>query len=1761
MNEPKGARLANPGEEVTALPVGASSVEPPRGASETLSAPQGAVSVTPPKGALDDVQLRERERTNTIEALMAWETPQRETQELSTAPMTAGPSTPLEAPSNNPLMPPKGAISATADFKTLQESEEPMRPLGYKEPKKATWGEVFSAMPEMAEAGVYESSGGMIEAAAGMQKFLPGRYVVAATNALASVLAGAGDKGWEDSLNRFGASDQKAIGYGQSLTGKGEGIAQAALPEGELSLPKRAALSAGASILTQAPVMAAGLVTRNPNIVANSFGLFEFGQAYGESFEQDGDEVKALRHAFVSGLAEKYFEGISAKWLFKNDAGFKERVLGFAYRELGGENATEAVQKVSRYMADLPEDMSAKAWANMVAETSLATLMSAGVQSGTFIAAEKGITAIADNIYQQRQKKIIKEFSGKPELKFFEQLLGANLTYEETKKLLEDAANRPSVDIGPGNFGANWFEAFDPEKNSMIGIYSPRQSAFLPLSVGQGIASTEKFLNKNLDMDTGVPLLQAPTVPGQVRVAMPAKDELTRLIQNYKETLQAVETHLLALDPATTQYQTQLQTVQQYRQALKNKLAQKTRRDDIVNNARQVLQGFVNTYAPGMKLILETRDLGGTVRGQATVLADGTHLITLNPKSFLAKPGKGPKVQDEFSMLDTLAHEFGHNLVFHYFNQLPQTYKDALFNDYKEWLLEGKGKRTFDEFVKWQDAPGTARDERGRLGPDRAKKSNAYKRIIDTKIRSQPSETDNLLTQQEYMLSFDEYMANQVAKAISKSPRAQDIVGTHYKRVAEVLKRFWQRFQKDYGAKQTVEAWLENLAAEIEINGAKRQLRAMGIEATEKGDIALDSKSLLENLAKKINMPKEVKKLYEDSIDNYNRVMKYGYTLLQLAEANATNLPLQNYVETVRAWANLKSIWANKANDVLNSWNALGKEQADRLGKFLLATAKESDLKGRKLTPQELLKMNEYKAHRLDDDAMATFDAIQEMFDEALGFDRKSPSGLYAVLLRDINRDYKDNPQGLIQAVKELDAEMTAISNRTYFPFSRFGRFTVIVKAHETTQFEGKVFKPGDVISFQAYDTESEQKAAYREAQRKWPQHGVAARKMDDGAFSFQGLPPQLIHRMKEKLDLTQDQKELLDGIIFAANPSNSYLKHMKQRKATPGYSEDAMRVFADYFQHFSGHLARATYYYDLNNAITEEKVRAGEIARKGGDATNTDEIASHMKKHYDYIMSAENEWANLRALGFLAHLGYNIKSAWVNLYQVPMMTYSYLAARKEIGGGLGLGDARAAAALLASSKDVPLFLTGKKQLTQEEVKMLDILKETGIINESLASDLAAMAEGGILSRYLPGQIGKSKTSALVLRRVAHGGAVPFQLIEQFNRRVTALAAYRMATKAGISHDEAVIEARRAIEKTQYEYARWNRPRMMRGKKSVLFLFMQHLQNTLHFMATDPGGARAIIMLVAMAGLSGLPFAEDIMDLLDLLLDWYNKRFGQKLDKADVRRDLREYAVELGLNPDLVMHGLASRYGLGPIHALELAGVPVPNVDVSGSLTLGRVIPGSQALLNPGQRPDETIGKATQDTLGAAFSPAFSVFKMLNSESPLDWKELESGIPMTALRNVSKAIRLATEGQETDWSGAEIASYDLGSWEDRLKLLSIGLSFRSTEERMIQEKRFAQKETEEYWLTRRALILQAMNIARDKNDREGLADANAARKRFNNSVPASQLKITGRGIVDSYIMYRKGKTQVENDLPRNRRSRQIYREMEDAYPTMESEDE
>ncbi len=382
------------------------------------------------------------------------------------------------------------------------------------------------------------------------------------------------------------------------------------------------------------------------------------------------------------------------------------------------------------------------------------------------------------------------------------------------------------------------------------------------------------------------------------------------------------------------------------------------------------------------------------------------------------------------------------------------------------------------------------------------------------------------------------------------------------------------------------------------------------------------------------------------------------------------------------------------------------------------------------------------------------------------------------------------------------------------------------------------------------------------------------------------------------------------------------------------------------------------------------------------------------------------------------------------------------------------------------------------------------------------------------------------------------------------NRNVSALAAYRLKRGQGASQAVSFQFARRVVEDTQFEYARWNRPRLFRGKKSVVFLFMNYVQNVLFFaLGGSPGAMRFWYVMMLTAGIQGLPFAEDLLDVLDFIGTKLKTQLGWKNPKVQSRLALREFVKEMVDNPDLILHGL-SRQSFGMVQVGEHIGIPIPSVDMSASISLGDLTPLEQ--LNRSGRFEERTLRVMERGGGAVASGLFRAMKAVYSDDPDSWKRAERMLPVF-MQNMSKAARLATRGKETTRRGEVIAEFDPYDALDAAELLLQAAGFTPTRRSAGWEKIIAKREVVEFYKTMRSKLVRDYVYGREIRDRELIADAFAAVRKYNKQVPFPEMKISNKALGQAFKTRFDDLQKAQRGFPQQDQFRRLDRSIEEVF--------
>ena len=480
-----------------------------------------------------------------------------------------------------------------------------------------------------------------------------------------------------------------------------------------------------------------------------------------------------------------------------------------------------------------------------------------------------------------------------------------------------------------------------------------------------------------------------------------------------------------------------------------------------------------------------------------------------------------------------------------------------------------------------------------------------------------------------------------------------------------------------------------------------------------------------------------------------------------------------------------------------------------------------------------------------------------------------------------------------------------------------------------------------------------------------------------------------------------------------------------------------------------------------------------------------------------------------LKLVTVLMQLGGSVASAAVNF--VSLLTHStpylsYYNAKRGYGGGYG--EAKAATSLYRAALDVGSpkledagFLNdllrnanyGDYGLTADETQFLFDATEQGTLQAAQFNALVGTARGKVFNNKL--QAGIKVWMAM------------FSYTEQANRRITALAAYRLekerALSQGLTEEQAIAEAteaaRIAVNTSQGEYAMFNRPEMARGNVAqYIFMYKQFVIITVQLLRNMPVRGQLLMLglLLMMSGLKGIPFADDLADIVDTIA----QMLGLKV--ASIEKATAEWvdSVAPGMSP-YVMRGLIDR---------------AVGATVSTRLGMGDLVPLTGAL-KAGADPAREIG----DFAGPVFSGISGLVSMAGGlakygveitglrDDTTSFNTLMRESPIAAFRSVGDSLAYLSSGDITNVRGQMVAK-DAQAHVILARLLGFYPAIATQQNDIVRMS----KQVNEYGKAVKAEYVAAYVKARAAGDQEAANNIASAVSQWNEDSKGTGLEIT-----------------------------------------------
>lgn len=689
--------------------------------------------------------------------------------------------------------------------------------------------------------------------------------------------------------------------------------------------------------------------------------------------------------------------------------------------------------------------------------------------------------------------------------------------------------------------------------------------------------------------------------------------------------------------------------------------------------------------------------------------------------------------------------------------------------------------------------------------------------------------------------------------------------------------------------------------------------------------------------------------------------------------------------------------------------------------------------------------------------------------------------------------------------IAEKAEQARRLMDRGYAPLMRFGHYTL-----------DAVDSNGDRLYFGLFESEAEANRMARALSSEYPGATIQQGTMSDRAYQmFAGVSPETLELFGDMLGLESQgndaASQAFQTYLKLVKANRSAMKRLIERKGVAGFSEDAGRVLAGFVYSNARQTSKNLHFGEITQATQD-------IADQKGKG----ELLDAAVDLHQYVTNPREEAQKIKGLMFTQFLGGSVASAFVNLTQPVAVAFPYLS---QWGGA-----AKAATRMSVALKDALAWETrGRKTGDAKLDAALKRAEEEGIVSPQEVHSLIAQAGGaGALKAGDGTALGDALAKASNFKsKLMLAWGRPFSLAEQFNRRATFIAAYRTAVEEGLSNPDGF--AAEAIADTMFTYNKGNRPTWARGSiGGVLFTFktysISYVELMMRMAQSGKDGRKAALIglatLALMSGLQGLPGADDLDDLIDGALQRLGYNFSSKAAK-------REFLASI-LGED------GARFML-----TGLSGLPGAPIDVSGRLGIGNLIPGTGLLTKKADYTQDAL-----EILGPAGSVAKQVGAGVGKIAEGEVSEAIKAILPVAAANAVKAADMASTGMYRDMRGRKVI--DVDAIDSAFK----AMGFQPSDVSRVQKATSEVQRMVALTKIREAEIADKWARGMFEKDEDLVAEARDELARWNESNPATRIKISTGQIIERLRNMRMGKEErIAKTAPREIRDA-VRRELE-----------
>jgi hypothetical protein len=648
--------------------------------------------------------------------------------------------------------------------------------------------------------------------------------------------------------------------------------------------------------------------------------------------------------------------------------------------------------------------------------------------------------------------------------------------------------------------------------------------------------------------------------------------------------------------------------------------------------------------------------------------------------------------------------------------------------------------------------------------------------------------------------------------------------------------------------------------------------------------------------------------------------------------------------------------------------------------------------------------------------------------------------------------------------------QVDSLLDTGYVPLRRYGDYSVAVYMEAP---DGTRVKAG----LEFFNSPSAAKAASVAYAREIERSGAAlkvelGRRSKNERDTGVSLEQFLGTLRRQGIDISQAERERL--VVAMTNADSLVRTQMMHREGLAGFSTDSMRVLHEFGVNTTNEIAYARFAPALDaaldgrevtadvNSVTGEPTITIDMPRMNDDGTWAEQSNDYLGRslwvrdgpmsgfHKDranaladavLVPNRQSAWATkLRTAGVMYFIGGSISGAAVNAMSIPMLLVPHLSMHTDY--------LNATTTAMKSWKDSWQYyniLRDIDRMKNPDAETAAKLDAAGITKEMRAAIVAAADH--IFDTEIHMMLGISQgtlySKSRNLQRAAELWMAPFRAAEQTNRLASFMAAYKMASTTGVKQADGSLKtlggqelfrfASGVVDATQNNYNASNAPGIMNNPIGALMfqfksfpLFIIEAVALMH-KQSPKSAVYMLLGLTAMAGVQGLPFAEELLDLIDVISQ---KLFGSPFNSRRAMRNVFKTAGEAigaGDWSDALMRGMIN----------EITGANVAT-RVSGGL-----LPGTR--LGTADTPADRV---LSEVAGAPYSMVkdtmSNVGGFVSGVATGDWTKaadaIRAGGPI-ALRNIVKGSEQLSKGYVYDTKGNTVT--DVSTLDGLLQLTGL----------------------------------------------------------------------------------------------------------------------